>query len=152
MTDPHALASLFKLFLRDLESPLIPSDMYNEALEASRDADLAVSFVKRLPAYNRRVLLFVISFIQLFITPDTVKKTKMTSQNLGEATLLSLLIAALVLAPNVLRTTSDSLVTVINNASFEAKLIHQLLLHADTHNIDRDYTPVHAISEDKSSA
>jgi hypothetical protein len=82
--DPHVVASLFKMWLRELEEPLVPSSMYNAALQASKSVDLTILFLKKLPDHNRRVLLFVVSFIQLFLDPSVVAVTKMTPQNLGE--------------------------------------------------------------------
>lgn len=52
-------------------------------------------------------------------------------------------IAALVLAPNILRTTSEHLVTVYTNTSFESKFILQLLEHLHPADVDPEYVPVH---------
>ncbi|WVF67939.1 hypothetical protein IAT40_002701 [Kwoniella sp. CBS 6097] len=130
--DPHVAASLFKLWLRELEDPIVPSSLYNEALTASKSANESIDFVSRLPTYNRRVLLFVVSFVQLFMGRSVVEKTKMTPGNL-----------ALVIAPNILRTTSNSLVTVFTNSSFESKFILQLLENMDTSVVDEGYVPSH---------
>ncbi|WVQ95503.1 hypothetical protein IAU59_002600 [Kwoniella sp. CBS 9459] len=130
--DPHVAASLFKLWLRELEDPIVPSALYNEALLASKSATESIDFVSRLPTYNRRVLLFVVSFVQLFVGRSVVEKTKMTPGNL-----------ALVIAPNILRTTSNSLVTVFTNSSFESKFILQLLENMDTATVDEGYVPSH---------
>ncbi|OCF54784.1 hypothetical protein L486_07920 [Kwoniella mangroviensis CBS 10435] len=130
--DPHVASSLFKLWLRELEDPIIPSNLYNDALSASKTPEESIDFLTRLPVYNRRVLLFVISFIQLFMKEDVVKVTKMTPGNL-----------ALVMAPNILRTTSNSLITVFTNSSFESKFILQLLENLDTARVDEDYVPSH---------
>ncbi|WWC92229.1 uncharacterized protein L201_007183 [Kwoniella dendrophila CBS 6074] len=131
--DPHVASSLFKLWLRELEEPIIPNSLYNEALLASKSSEESIDFLLRLPIYNRRVLLFVISFTQLFMKDDVIKQTKMTPGNL-----------ALVMAPNILRTTSNSLVTVFTNSSFESKFILQLLENLDPATIDEDYVPTHA--------
>ncbi|WVW80903.1 hypothetical protein I302_102894 [Kwoniella bestiolae CBS 10118] len=130
--DPHVASSLFKLWLRELEDPIIPSNLYNDALSASKTPEESIDFLKKLPIYNRRVLLFVISFIQLFMKDDVVRVTKMTPGNL-----------ALVMAPNILRTTSNSLITVFTNSSFESKFILQLLENLDTSTVDEDYVPSH---------
>lgn len=82
--DPHVVASLFKLWLRELEDPLVPTSLYETALEVSKSVDQTILFLKKLPNHNRRVLLFVISFIQLFLDPDVVAVTKMTPRNLGK--------------------------------------------------------------------
>ncbi|WVR08594.1 hypothetical protein IAU60_005649 [Kwoniella sp. DSM 27419] len=130
--DPHVAASLFKLWLRELEAPIVPTALYNDALIASRSAAESIDFVQRLPAHNRRVLLFVVSFAQLFKGQEVVDKTKMTPANL-----------ALVLAPNILRTTSNSLVTVFTNSTFESKFLFNLLEHMDPREVDPEYAPSH---------
>jgi hypothetical protein len=103
--DPHILASLFKLWLRELCDPLIPEEMYNECISAREPVD-CVRIVERLPTINRRVVLFVISFLQLFLEERIQTTTKMTPANL-----------ALVMAPNLLRCTSSSMAVVFTNAS-----------------------------------
>lgn len=77
------VASLFKLWLRELEEPLIPAALYNDALIASKDYRQVVEIVQKLPVYNRRVLVFVVSFVQIFIQEKVVEKTKMGPMNLG---------------------------------------------------------------------
>jgi hypothetical protein len=82
--DPHVASSLFKLFLRELSDPLVPSSLYNDALSSSKSPEDAIAFVQRLPICHRRVLVFVISFLQLFMEERVVEQTKMTPSNLGE--------------------------------------------------------------------
>ena len=103
--DPHVPASLLKLWLRELTDPLIPADMYNDCISCAEDPDQVVAMVKKLPTINRRVLLFVISFLQLFLPEHVSSLTKMISPNL-----------ALVMAPNLLRCNSDSIAVVFHNA------------------------------------
>lgn len=134
--DPHVTGSLFKMWLRELDEPLVPTKQYNAALEASKDVDNTIIFLKKLPDHNRRVLLFVISFMQLFLDPAVVAITKMTPSNL-----------ALVLAPNILRTTSEELSTVYNNTSFECRFVLNLLLHLDPPSVDPEYVPTHGAGE-----
>jgi Rho GTPase-activating protein 39 len=106
MDDPHVLASLFKLWLRELLDPLVPDEMYNDCIENAKDPHACVQAVERLPTINRRVILFVISFLQLFLEEKVQAATKMTSQNL-----------ALVMAPNILRCNSDSISVAFTNAA-----------------------------------
>ena len=105
--DPHVPASLLKLWLRELCDPLVPTELYNECVERARDPDACVGMVSRLPTYNRRVLLFVVSFLQLFLDDKVQNVTKMTAPNL-----------ALVMAPNLLRCDSDSMAVVFTNAPY----------------------------------
>ncbi|KAN0135437.1 hypothetical protein V8E53_006716 [Lactarius tabidus] len=132
--DPHVPASLFKLWLRELVDPLIPSEMYNDCIAFASDAEACCAAVERLPTANRRVVLFVISFLQLFLDDRVLAATKMTSANL-----------ALVMAPNLLRCGSDSMAVVFNNAQYEQTFVHNLLLHLKCGEIDPQYVPAHGL-------
>jgi hypothetical protein len=99
--DPHVLTSLLKLWLRELEEPVIPENMYTEALQASRDPATSCALVGRLPPTERYVLIFIIGFLQyvqrlsssdnpadafilrIFTQPRWVAFTKMTPGSLG---------------------------------------------------------------------
>ncbi|KAH9963815.1 hypothetical protein BC827DRAFT_1128657 [Russula dissimulans] len=130
--DPHVPASLFKLWLRELVDPLVPSEMYNDCIAFANDAEACCAAVERLPTANRRVVLFVISFLQLFLDERVLAATKMTSANL-----------ALVMTPNLLRCGSNSMAVVFNNAQYEQTFVHNLLLHLKCDEIDPQYVPTH---------
>ncbi|TFY56119.1 hypothetical protein EVG20_g9052 [Dentipellis fragilis] len=132
--DPHVLASLLKLWLRELCDPLVPEEMYNDCITYGGDPDACVGIVERLPTINRRVVLFVVSFLQLFLDEKVLVATKMTSANL-----------ALVMAPNLLRCSSDSMAVVFTNAQYEQTFVHNLLLHLKCDEIDPDYMPKHGL-------
>ncbi|KAH7920691.1 RhoGAP-domain-containing protein [Leucogyrophana mollusca] len=134
VSDPNVLASLLKLWLRELCDPLVPEEMYNDCITHSRDPDACVRLVRRLPTINRRVVLFVISFLQLFLEEKVQGVTKMTSANI-----------ALVMAPNLLRCNSDSMAIVFTNAQYEQVFVYNLLLHLRCNEIDEDYVPVHGL-------
>ena len=68
-------------------------------------AEACVQIVQRLPTINRRVVIFVVSFLQLFLEEKVQSVTKMTAANL-----------ALVMAPNLLRCNSESMAVVFTNA------------------------------------
>ncbi|KAF8893932.1 hypothetical protein BD779DRAFT_1504325 [Infundibulicybe gibba] len=132
--DPHVLASLMKLWLRELCDPLVPEEMYNECITSAKDPAACVRIVERLPTVNRRVVLFVVSFLQLFLDERTQGVTKMTPANL-----------ALVMAPNLLRCNSDSMSIVFTNAQYEQIFVYHLLLHLKCGEIDPHYTPSHGL-------
>ncbi|KAH7102162.1 hypothetical protein BKA62DRAFT_118752 [Auriculariales sp. MPI-PUGE-AT-0066] len=132
--DPHVPASLLKLWLRELQTPLVPDEMYNEcvAAGAANDSMGAVQLVARLPTHHRRVMVFAISFLQLFLEPKTTIITKMTAQNL-----------ALVMAPNLVRCASESVAIVFANAAHEQQFVYNLLLNLQCDSIDPDFRPTH---------
>ncbi|KAF5388857.1 hypothetical protein D9757_005647 [Collybiopsis confluens] len=132
--DPNVLASLLKLWLRELCEPLVPEEMYNECVANSKDPEACIHIVRRLPTISRRVILFVISFFQLFLEQKVQNETKMTPANL-----------ALVMAPNVLRCNSDSMAVVFTNAQYEQIFVYNLLLHLKCAEIDTNYVPAHGL-------
>ncbi|KAJ7128940.1 hypothetical protein C8R43DRAFT_1026437 [Mycena crocata] len=139
--DPHVLASLMKLWLRELCDPLVPDEMYNECITNSKDPVACVQIVERLPTINRRVVLFVISFLQLFLEDRIQGTTKMTPANL-----------ALVMAPNLLRCNSDSMSVVFTNAQYEQIFVYNLLLHLKCGEVDDNYKPAHGLGAVSSPA
>ncbi|KAH7912259.1 Rho GTPase activation protein [Hygrophoropsis aurantiaca] len=133
-SDPNVLASLLKLWLRELHDPLVPEEMYNDCITHARDPDACVRLVQRLPTINRRVVLFIVSFLQLFLEEGVMRETKMTSANL-----------ALVMAPNLLRCNSESMAVVFTNAQYEQVFVYNLLMHLRCNEIDEGYIPVHGL-------
>ncbi|KAG0704734.1 hypothetical protein DFH29DRAFT_1036948 [Suillus ampliporus] len=132
--DPHVLASLLKLWLRELCDPLVPEEMYNDCITHSREPETCIQLVRRLPTINRRVVIFLISFLQFFLEEKVQAVTKMTSANL-----------ALVMAPNLLRCNSESMTVVFTNAQYEQVFVYNLLMHLKCDQIDADYVPVHGL-------
>ncbi|KAG2128032.1 uncharacterized protein EDB93DRAFT_1185435 [Suillus bovinus] len=132
--DPHVLASLLKLWLRELCDPLVPEEMYNDCITHSREPETCIQLVRRLPTINRRVVIFLISFLQFFLEDKVQTATKMTSANL-----------ALVMAPNLLRCNSESMTVVFTNAQYEQVFVYNLLMHLKCDQIDPDYVPVHGL-------
>ncbi|KAH9022833.1 hypothetical protein EDB85DRAFT_1993586 [Lactarius pseudohatsudake] len=99
--------------------------MYNDCIAFSGDAEACCAAVERLPMANRRVVLFVISFLA----------------NL-----------ALVMAPILLRCGSDSMAVVFNNTQYEQAFVHNLLLHLNCGEIDAQYVPQHYLGAVPSTA
>jgi hypothetical protein len=64
-------ASLLKYWLRDLAEPLIPTEFYDDCIKYAHDKEKAIEIVNALPSTNRRIVLYMIRFLQ-------VKKKKKT--------------------------------------------------------------------------
>ncbi|KAG0182253.1 hypothetical protein DFQ29_005136 [Apophysomyces sp. BC1021] len=116
ITDPNVPASLLKYWLRDLADPLISAELYDKCLACSENADKTIEIVNELPEVNRRIVLYMISFLQEFTAPDVTAHTLMNVSNL-----------AMVFAPNFLRCPSESLTTVFENSKYEQAFLRTLI-------------------------
>jgi hypothetical protein len=63
--DPNVPASLLRIWLRELPTPLIPVDDYNRCIDHSGDLGSVMMIVNSLPDVNRRILMYIIGFIQV---------------------------------------------------------------------------------------
>ncbi|XP_066602742.1 rho GTPase-activating protein 39 isoform X2 [Prorops nasuta] len=128
--DAHAPASLLKLWVRELYEPLIPDSFYSECVsmrhdDAEASAANVAALVDRLPDLNRRVLCHLIRFLQIFARPEVVARTKMDANNL-----------AMVMAPNILRCTSQDPRVILENARKEMAFVRTLIESLDTAWVD----------------
>ncbi|KAK0175934.1 hypothetical protein PV328_000123 [Microctonus aethiopoides] len=128
--DAHAPASLLKLWVRELYEPLIPDSFYIECVSMRHDdsgssAISAGAIIERLPDLNRRVLCHLIRFLQIFARPDVVARTKMDANNL-----------AMVMAPNILRCTSQDPRIILENARKEMAFVRVLIETLETAWVD----------------
>ncbi|KAI9013423.1 hypothetical protein CLU79DRAFT_769290 [Phycomyces nitens] len=116
ITDPNVPASLIKLWLRELSSPLILPEFYDGCIRCAEDPAKALAIINALPNVNRRIVLYMISFLQEFTDPAITEHTLMNISNL-----------AMVFAPNFLRCPSESLTTVFENSKYEQSFLKTLL-------------------------
>jgi len=65
VSDPNIIASLLKLWYRELHEPLIPREYYGRCVDAYSSPDEAVKIVGSLPHLNRLVLSYLIRFLQV---------------------------------------------------------------------------------------
>ena len=65
VSDPNIIASLVKLWYRELHEPLIPREHYGRCVEAYSSPDEAVKIVSLLPHLNRLVLTYLVRFLQV---------------------------------------------------------------------------------------
>nr|XP_033327436.1 uncharacterized protein LOC117221001 isoform X2 [Megalopta genalis] len=128
--DAHAPASLLKLWVRELYEPLIPDSFYAECVSMRHDdpdvsAANVAALVDRLPDLNRRVLCHLIRFLQIFARHEVVARTKMDANNL-----------AMVMAPNILRCTSQDPRVILENARKEMAFVRTLIESLETAWVD----------------
>ncbi|CAJ0749620.1 14572_t:CDS:2 [Entrophospora sp. SA101] len=125
ITDPHVPASLLKFWLRELAEPLIPNDFYERCINNSEDAVQTIEIIKQLPEINRKIVIFIVNFLQLFAEPEVCKITKMHVSNL-----------AMIFAPNFLRCPSDHLGVILKNTKYEQTFMRTLILNLKNDHID----------------
>jgi RhoGAP domain/MyTH4 domain len=116
--DAHIAASLLKLWLRELEEPLIPSEFYDRSVNNCHDPDYLFQLLNSLPEVNRHVAFTLLSFLKVFAQPENSAATKMTIDNL-----------AMVFAPSFLRCPFDNPSIIFSNAKFEQAFVKTLLTH-----------------------
>ncbi|ELP90583.1 Rho GTPase-activating protein, putative [Entamoeba invadens IP1] len=83
----HTLASLFKLFLRELPNPVIPSKFYDNFVnedvveQFEKDPDSILKALEILPAVNKSTVIFIINFLQTVSRNES--ESKMGVDNLS---------------------------------------------------------------------
>ena len=65
LSDPHLLASLLKLWYRELYEPIIPPDYYDRCMQYCDNSEEAVRIIQSLPEINRLSLAYLIRFLQV---------------------------------------------------------------------------------------
>ncbi|KAI6016495.1 Rho GTPase activation protein [Pisolithus marmoratus] len=94
----------------------LENELYNNCINAGPDSPACVTIVQKLPTINRRVVLFVMSFLQLFLEEKALARLKMTATNM-----------ALILSPNLLGCSPQSMTVVFMNAQFKQMFMYNLL-------------------------
>ncbi|ESN98614.1 hypothetical protein HELRODRAFT_106880 [Helobdella robusta] len=123
-TDPHILASLLKLWYRELHEPLIPTEFYDLCVESYANPDSAIAIMDKLPEPNKVVLMYLIRFLQKFSVAEVSNVTKMDASNLS-----------MVMAPNCLRCLTLDPQSMFENARKEMNFLKLLVLHLDTSSV-----------------
>lgn len=77
--DPNVPASLLRIWLRELPTPLIPVDDYNRCIDHSGDLGSVMLIVDGLPDVNRRILMYIIGFIQVSQEKRFARKSRIHS-------------------------------------------------------------------------
>ncbi|PWY99360.1 MyTH4-domain-containing protein [Testicularia cyperi] len=116
----HVLVSTLKLFLRELATPIIPVSLYDRLLQCSLSATKIESILSTMPALHRRVLVYLLQFMQAFLPPvsklPTLSRRKMDPEAL-----------ALIFAPLLFQSPVSKLSLIFNNSRFEQQVLVSLL-------------------------
>lgn len=153
-----SIASLLKLWYRELEEPLIPHEFYEQCIAHYESPEAAVAVVHALPRINRLVLCYLIRFLQVRggprpgHVPNSSLGTPLTPapphappqpthccpaqvfvQPANVAiTKMDVSNLAMVMAPNCLRCRSDDPRVIFENTRKEMSFLRVLIQHLDT--------------------
>lgn len=105
-TDVHDASGLFKFILRSLPQPLVPTELYEAAID---EPETSHAVFAQIPEPNRTIAGFVVRFIHdYFLAPEIVDVTLMTPDNL-----------ATVLFPCLIRNPSSDLMEIMRHVEQE---------------------------------
>ncbi|KYR01703.1 RhoGAP domain-containing protein [Tieghemostelium lacteum] len=135
-TNVHVLASLLKLWLREMPQPLIPDALYDKAVQCENTDDLIQIVFKQLPSINQKIVTFIVSFLNDLISPDNVLLSKMNLDNVS-----------MVFAPSFLRCTNPE--KILTNVELEKYFIKILI---ESHSTLLDICPLNLIEIEVNNA
>ncbi|KAJ6240843.1 rho gtpase activation protein [Anaeramoeba flamelloides] len=93
MNHPFVFASTLKLWLRELNQPIIPFKYVEQIINIKiTNIDEIIQIAEKLPKLNQYSLAYLINFFKQLLNHKTIQKTKMDLQNL-----------VLMFAPNLVR-------------------------------------------------
>lgn len=122
--EPHVPASALKLWFRELPEPLISEEHYESCIAAADNSEMAIATLELLPEFNRKLLTYIIRFLQVVGQEANQKITKMSHDNL-----------AMVWAPNFLRCPSEDPMIIFNNTKMEMQYVRHLVLNLKTDSV-----------------
>eukprot|EP01125_Pyxidicula_operculata_P008192 TRINITY_DN2767_c0_g1_i3.p1 TRINITY_DN2767_c0_g1~~TRINITY_DN2767_c0_g1_i3.p1 ORF type:complete len:684 (-),score=104.98 TRINITY_DN2767_c0_g1_i3:727-2778(-) len=115
-TDPHAITGALKLYLRNIENPLIPYNSYDTFIDSiNEDSDSIQSLkesIANLPETNRLTLTYLIYFLNKVTSLS--ETNKMNANNLG-----------IVFGPTIMRNLENAMDL---NAANREKMLAQYLI------------------------
>ena len=124
--NPHVPAAVLKAWLRDLSSPLIPFSCYDRAIELGKLSPAQVFdapspnplsvLLQSIPSLNRRVLLYLLTFLHRLTLPPWVEQSRMTQSNL-----------AVVFSPTLLRSEGNEAVVMMRDSKWGCAFIALLM-------------------------
>lgn len=89
-SNPDLPASTLKAWLRSLQTPLFPTELYDACLAVGRKADAmeytneeVLRLYEQCPPLNKRVILVLIDLFQEISSPEHLENTRMSLRNLS---------------------------------------------------------------------
>ncbi|KAJ3427257.1 rho gtpase activation protein [Anaeramoeba flamelloides] len=92
MNHPFVYASLLKMWIRELNEPLIPSKFHHQIINCENFTNKVLRIVSQLPILNKLSLAYIVSFFKEMQQQHVLKITKMDINNL-----------VLIFAPNLIK-------------------------------------------------
>ncbi|KAJ9100589.1 hypothetical protein QFC21_003633 [Naganishia friedmannii] len=130
ITDPHVMASVLQLWLRELEEPLIPDDLYWDCLQVAPNPHMCCLMIRQLPLLNRHCFIYLLGFLQLFLAPDIVAKSRTTAESL-----------AIIVAPNIFRRPRYTQDTILVTPEQESSFVLTVLNYLDISQLEPQVAP-----------
>eukprot|EP01097_Dermamoeba_algensis_P011318 TRINITY_DN8756_c0_g1_i1.p1 TRINITY_DN8756_c0_g1~~TRINITY_DN8756_c0_g1_i1.p1 ORF type:complete len:349 (-),score=100.12 TRINITY_DN8756_c0_g1_i1:28-948(-) len=115
-TSVHTSASVLKLWLRELRTPIFPESVYDECLKVCYNQRQCVQIKERLPAHNKAVLEKLLDLFNQMISPYNLEKNKMGPENLS-----------VIFSPCLLRPAHDDISNMIQNSKLETIFVCKLI-------------------------
>jgi len=118
IVDPHVPASLLKYWMRELEEPIIPGELYDIAIDSAKNDEEEKSreIITQLPSINQTVVAYVVQYLREVSNPDYVPITKMSVVNLS-----------MVFAPNFLRCPSPDPTVILDTQKYQQNFVKHLI-------------------------
>ncbi|EFA75183.1 RhoGAP domain-containing protein [Heterostelium album PN500] len=120
IVDKHTISGALKMFLRDMDEPILTFELYKNFLGAYdiKDKNAKIAFIKSLlsalPKENQEILQMVLKF--LYTVQLHQEKNKMTSANI-----------AIVFAPTMLRPKEESFETMMNATNYTMDIVKSMV-------------------------
>ncbi|KAN0011715.1 hypothetical protein ACTFIU_007281 [Dictyostelium citrinum] len=79
----YTIASLLKLWLREITEPLFPLTIYDQCIENSNKREKIFEIVASLPILNQKTISYIVELLQECGKPENVEHNKMNFPNLA---------------------------------------------------------------------
>eukprot|EP01130_Rhizamoeba_saxonica_P016091 TRINITY_DN7363_c0_g1_i1.p1 TRINITY_DN7363_c0_g1~~TRINITY_DN7363_c0_g1_i1.p1 ORF type:complete len:302 (-),score=57.99 TRINITY_DN7363_c0_g1_i1:175-1080(-) len=132
--DPHTVAGLLKLYLREMPEPILTFKFYDSFIKLEEDDPpnkirLVLNLIKKLPEVNFTVIKFLLGFLRRVSQMSDINK--MTKANL-----------ATVFGPNLLRQETSNLGTIMQHTPLVNSMTELLIEnYQDILELQRSSTP-----------